>query len=243
MKAAILAGGPGSRLYPITYYVPKCMIPIGGRPFLDYVIEYLKKHRVEEIVLLLSKDDYEVFQNHYGNGEKLDVRISYSVAPRIGTAGALYAARKEFNETFIVYYGDVLTDFNMTEMIRFHKRKHASCTVALTKSVPIDYGIGKMDASGRLISFQEKPILEEYPVSMAIYIFEPEILKYCKPNRDIASDVIPTLIEKKLPIYGYVTDRPHHDIGSFKHLDMVKEILSEKEKRGSSFRKAMISSR
>jgi len=76
---------------------------------------------------------------------------------------------------------------------------------------------------------------------MAVYIFEPEIVKYCKPNRDIASDVIPTLIEKKLPVYGYVTERPHYDIGSFKHLDMVREILSEKKNRGSS--RARISSR
>ncbi len=231
MKAAILAGGPGSRLYPITYYVPKCMIPVAGKPFLDYVIEYLRKHGVKDIVLLLSKEDHEVFQDHYSHGKKLNVRLSYSVAPRIGTAGALYAARKEFDETFIVYYGDVLTDFNLTEMIRFHRRKHALCTVALTKSVPIDYGVGKIDAAGRLVSFQEKPVLEEYPVSMAIYIFEPEILKYCKPNRDIASDVIPTLIERKLPVYGYVTDRPHLDIGSFKHLDMVRKILSEKKNK------------
>ncbi|MEM2111378.1 MAG: sugar phosphate nucleotidyltransferase [Candidatus Bathyarchaeia archaeon] len=77
----------------------------------------------------------------------------------MGTAGALYAAREYFDGTFIVYYGDALTNMNLTDMIEFHKRKNSISTVALSKSVPIDYGIGKVDGEGKLAYFAEKPVL------------------------------------------------------------------------------------
>lgn len=228
MKAAILVGGAGTRLLPLTYYVPKCMIFIGGKPFLDYVIEYLIKNGINEIVLLVSNDDYEVFYNYYENGERFNIKISYSSGPRIGTAGALYLAKDLLNETFITYYGDVLTDFDLKSMIEFHKAKKSICTLALSKGVPIEYGIGKIDENGKLVYFEEKPILHEYPVSMGIYVMEPKVIDFCKPNLDIASDIIPTLIKNGLPVYGYITEKPHYDIGTFKHLDMVKRIIEKR---------------
>ncbi|MEM3517320.1 MAG: nucleotidyltransferase family protein [Candidatus Bathyarchaeia archaeon] len=233
MKAAILVGGAGTRLLPLTYYVPKCMIFIGGKPFLDYVIEYLIKHDIDEVILLVSDEDYDVFYNYYENGKRFNIKISYSSGPRIGTAGALYLAKDLLESTFVTYYGDVLTDFDLTSMINFHKSKRSICTLALSRGVPIEYGVGKIDESGKLIYFEEKPILHEHPISMGIYVMEPEVLDFCKPNLDIASDVIPILIKKRLPIYGYITERPHYDIGTFKHLDVVKKIIERRRKNSS----------
>ena len=230
-KAALLAGGHGSRLYPLTSYVPKCMIPIGGKPFLDYVFDYLKKHGVTDVVLLASNDDGEVYRNYYGDGDRIGVRVSYSIAARTGTAGALHDAEGLFTETFIVYYGDVLTDFNLSEMIRFHSEKKSICTIALSRSVPLDFGVGKIDQDGRLIFFKEKPVLPEYPASMGIYVFEPKVLRYCGHNLDIASDVIPKLIQDRLPVHGYVTDRIHYDIGTFKSLDAIKKMLERSSEK------------
>jgi len=230
MKAAILVGGAGTRLLPLTYYVPKCMIFIGGRPFLDYVIEYLIKHGINEIILLVSDEDYEVFYNYYENGERFNIKISYSSGPRIGTAGALHLAKNLLDNTFVTYYGDVLTDFDLTSMIKFHKSKKSVCTLALSKSVPIEYGVGKTNENGKLIYFKEKPILHEYPISMGIYVMEPKVIDFCKPGLDIASDIIPTLIEKGLPVYGYITESPHYDIGTFKHLDIVKKVIEKRKK-------------
>jgi len=86
----------------------------------------------------------------------------------------------------------------------------------------------KLDENGKLVYFEEKPILHEYPVSMGIYVMEPKVIDFCKPNLDIASDIIPTLIKNGLPVYGYITEKPHYDIGTFKHLDMVKRIIEKR---------------
>ncbi len=227
LKAAILAGGAGTRLSPITQFIPKCLIPINGRPFLNYVFDYLKKHGITEVVLLLSRDDTNFFENQYGTGELVGMNISYSVGERQGTAPALVDARRFLDSTFILYYGDVLTDFNLRNMIGFHKRKHADCTLALSLSVPIEYGVGKVTKTGRIVYFEEKPVLKEYPVSMGVHIFEPCIIDYCKSAKDIAGEVIPRLIKDRLRVFGYCTEKRHHDLGSFKHLNEIKKMFEK----------------
>lgn len=228
VKAAILAGGAGTRLSPITQFIPKCLIPIDGKPFLDYVFGYLKKHGIIDVVMLLSENDAKAFENEYGSGKEIGMKIEYSIGARCGTACALYDAKKFLDSTFLVYYGDVLTNLNLANMIAFHKRKRADCTLALSRSVPIDYGVGKVSKTGRLVYFEEKPVLREYPVSMGIHIFEPLVLKYCKSRGDIARDVIPRLIRDRLRIFGYCTQKRHHDLGSFKHLNEIKMMFEKK---------------
>src|SRR6266480_2065631 len=149
MKAFVLAGGAGTRLSPLTSYVPKGMIPIGGKPFIDYVISYLSKHGVKNIIMLLSDADSEVFRNHLDDGSKFGVNIGYNITPRMGTAAALREASSHVDGTFVVYYGDVFTDLDLSEMIRFHKAKGAMCTLALSTGVKIDYGVGRVDREGR----------------------------------------------------------------------------------------------
>ena len=228
VKAAVLAGGAGSRLSPITQYVPKCLIPIGGKPFLNYVFGYLKKHGILDVVMLLSPNDANVFKNLYGSGKSVGMNIEYSIGRRCGTACALYDAKSFLRSTFLVYYGDVLTDLNLTNMIAFHKIKRADCTLALSRSVPIDYGVGKVSKTGRIVYFEEKPVLDEYPVSMGISIFEPIVLNYCRTREDIARDVIPKLIKRRLRVFGYCTKKRHHDLGSFKHLNEIKRMFEKR---------------
>jgi NDP-sugar pyrophosphorylase family protein len=232
VKAAILAGGAGTRLYPITTYVPKTLLPIGGRFVIEYIIDYLKHHGITELVLLLSESEFELVRNHLDNGERFGVRIEYSVADRIGTAGALGAAASVLGERFIIYYGDVLTDMNLREMIEFHEKKKAVCTLAMSTGVPIEYGVGKVAENGRITYFEEKPTLKEYPVSMGIHIAEREILSHCAPHTDIAHDVIPRLLTDRKPVFAYLTETRHYDIGTFKSLEEVRELL---EKKGTLF--------
>jgi NDP-sugar pyrophosphorylase family protein len=123
LKAAILAGGAGTRLYPITTYLPKTLIPIGNRFVIEYIIDYLKSHSVTEIVMLVSDNEFELVKNHLRDGDRFGVTIEYSVAERIGTAGALGAAADLVGDSFVVYYGDVLTDMNLKAMISFHEEK------------------------------------------------------------------------------------------------------------------------
>jgi NDP-sugar pyrophosphorylase family protein len=123
----------------------------------------------------------------------------------------------------------VLTDMNLKEMIEFHASNRAICTLAMSTAVPIEYGVGRVQSDGRVTYFEEKPVLKEYPVSMGIDIVEREILDYCAPNTDIAQHVIPRLLKEQKPVYAYLTDRRHYDIGTFKSLEEARQLLDQKK--------------
>ncbi len=225
LKAAILAGGAGTRLYPITTYVPKPLIPIGSRYVIEYIIDYLKHHTIRDIVMLISENEHDLLRNHLGDGTRFKMKIEYSVAERIGTAGALGVAGSILGERFIVYYGDVLTNMDLGSMIQFHSDKRAICTIAMSTAVPIEYGVGQVASDGRVTYFEEKPVIKEYPVSMGILVCEREILAYCKPNTDISQHVVPELLRKGKPVFAYLTQKRHYDIGTFKTLEEVRELV------------------
>jgi NDP-sugar pyrophosphorylase family protein len=225
LKAAILAGGAGTRLYPITAYVPKALIPLGSRYVIEYIVDYLKHHGVTEIVLLISRNEHDLLRNHLGDGTRYGVKIEYSVAERVGTAGALGVAADLLGDRFVVYYGDVLTNMDLQEMMQLHLTKKAICTLAMSTAVPFEYGVARVAADGRVTFFEEKPVLKEYPVSMGIDIIEREALSYCKPNMDIAQDVIPRLLGEGKPVYAYLTTKRHYDIGTFKNLEEVRRLV------------------
>jgi mannose-1-phosphate guanylyltransferase len=229
LKGAILAGGAGTRLYPLTAYVPKALIPVGNKYVIEYIIEYLKQNEIKDIVMLVSNNEIDLLKNHLQDGSRFGVRIEYSTAERVGTAGALHAAEDLLNERFVVYYGDVLTSMDLREMARDHVAKQATCTLAMSTSVPIDYGVARVNQDGRVTYFAEKPVLKEYPVSMGIDIFERDALSYCKPNMDIAQHVIPSLLRDGKAVYAYLTDKRHFDIGTFKSLEEVRQLAESNE--------------
>lgn len=232
VKAAILAGGAGTRLYPITTYVPKTLLPIGNRYVIEYIIQYLKHNGINEIVMLVSESEFELIRNQLGNGARYEVKVEYSVAERLGTAGALGEAGSLLGDRFVVYYGDVLTEMSLKDMIEFHIERKSTCTIALSRSVPIEYGVARVGEDERIVYFEEKPILKEYPVSMGIHVLESDVLSYCKPHTDLAHDIIPRLLSDRKPVYAYLTDKRHYDIGTFKTLEEIRSLLEE---RGNLF--------
>jgi len=229
LKAAILAGGAGTRLYPITAYVPKALLPIGNRYVIEYIIQYLKHNGIDEIVMLVSESEFELIRNQLGDGARYQVKVEYSVAERIGTAGALGEARSLLGDRFVVYYGDVLTDMDLRAMMNFHVKNRAVCTLAMSTAVPIEYGVGRVAADGRLTYFEEKPILKEYPINMGIHVLEKEVLSYCKPKTDLAHDVVPQLMRDGKSVYAYLTEKRHYDIGTFKTIEEVRELVEQKK--------------
>ena len=112
-------------------------------------------------------------------------------------------------------------------MIQFHENKRAVCTLAMSTSVPMDYGIAKVADDGRVRYFEEKPVLKEYPVSMGILILEKETIEYCKPHTDISHDVLPQLLKDDKPVFAYLTEKRHYDIGTFKALEEVRTLFEE----------------
>jgi len=227
VKAAILAGGAGTRLYPLTAYVPKSLIPIGSRFVIEYIIDYLKRHGIKEVVMMISDKESKLLEKQLGDGNRFGVHVEYSIAERLGTAGALHAAADLLGEQFVVYYGDVLTTMDLSAMLRFHAAKKSICTLAMSTSVPIEYGLARVDNDGKVTYFEEKPVLKEYPVSIGIDIIEKEVLSYCKPHTDIAHDVVPQLLKEKKPVFGFLTEKRHYDIGTFKSLQEVRELLEK----------------
>lgn len=226
VKALVFCGGPGVRLRPITYYFQKTMLPIGSKqkPLLEYVIRLLKFHGIKDLALLV---DYKAEQilNYFDDGSRFDVKISYvHDDPKLkGTAGSLLNAYKHdvvnVDDTLLMYYGDILTNINLKDLLRYHRNRRASATVALASGFTVRVGLADVDDSDKIRGFVEKPTLEK-PVSIGILVFKGENLEDMdklgmdRRGLDLMGNVIPHLIKAGKPVYGYLTDAFWYDVGS-----------------------------
>ncbi|MBE9179853.1 NDP-sugar synthase [Oculatella sp. LEGE 06141] len=233
MKAMILAAGKGTRVRPITYTVPKPMIPILQKPVMEFLLELLKQHGFDEIMVNVSHLANEI-ENYFRDGQRFGVQIAYSFEGRIvdgelvgealGSAGGMRRIQDFapfFDDTFVVLCGDALIDLNLSEAVRWHREKGAIATV-VTKSVPMEevpsYGVVVTDPSGRIQAFQEKPSVEEALsncINTGIYIFEPEVLNYIPSGTefDIGGQLFPKLVETGAPFYAVPMEFEWVDIG------------------------------
>ncbi len=226
VKGLILCGGSGTRLRPITYYFQKSMIPIGPRqrPLLEYILRLLKFHGITELLLLVDYK-HEQIVNYFDDGSRFNVRISYvKDEPSLkGTAGSILNAYKmgaiSSDETLLVYYGDILTNLNIKELLNYHERKKALATVALALGFSVRVGLADLDDDGRIHKFIEKPILEK-PVSIGIVVLNGEVLRIMEQIKgegsefDLMRDVIPYLIGSEMLVYGYLSNTLWYDVGS-----------------------------
>jgi NDP-sugar pyrophosphorylase family protein len=181
MKAVILAGGRGTRLLPYTTILPKPLMPIGDRPILDIVIQQLRHHGFTDITLAVGYLA-ELLMAYFGQGERFGVQITYSREEKpLGTAGPL-SLIPDLSDRFLLMNGDVLTALNYSDMLTHHQASGAIATVAVyPRDVKIDLGIVEYDARCRLTNYTEKPT-HHYRVSMGIYVFEPRVLDFVRPN-------------------------------------------------------------
>jgi mannose-1-phosphate guanylyltransferase / phosphomannomutase len=220
MKAVVMAGGEGSRLRPLTLGRPKPMVPICNQPVMGHIIELLKQHGITDILVTLQYMA-DAIQDNFGNGKAFGVNINYSIEEvPLGTAGSVKLAEAKLDEPFIVISGDALTDFNLSEIINFHKAKKAIATLTLTRVAnPLEYGVVILEADGKVRQFQEKPSWGEVfsdTVNTGIYVLDPKIFKYFEKGvpYDFSQQLFPLLLEKGEPIYGFVADGYWSDVGS-----------------------------
>jgi len=192
VKAIILVGGMGTRLRPLTYEMPKQMLPLVGVPMIECVFEMLAKHGISEVVLSLGYlPDH--FIEAYPDGSIAGVRISYAVEPEpLDTAGAIKFAA-EFagvDTTFLVVNGDVLTDLDVTALIGFHRAHGGEATIALHPvEDPSRFGVVVTDGDGRVSAFIEKPSRDEAPTNLinaGTYVFEPSVLSRIAAGRKVS---------------------------------------------------------
>ncbi|EAZ91449.1 sugar phosphate nucleotidyltransferase [Crocosphaera chwakensis] len=233
MKAMILAAGKGTRVRPITHTIPKPLIPILQKPVMEFLLELLRQHGFNEIMVNVSHLAEEI-ESYFRDGQRFGVQIGYSfegkivdgdlVGEALGSAGGLRRIQDFnpfFDDTFIVLCGDALIDLDLTAAVKYHKEKGAIATI-ITKSVPKEvvssYGVVVTDDEGRIKAFQEKPSVDEAlstNINTGIYIFEPEIINYIPPNQkyDIGGELFPRLVEKGAPFYAVNMDFEWVDIG------------------------------
>ena len=214
-----MAGGEGTRLRPLTCDCPKPMIRLMNRPVMGYALALLKKHGITRVAATLGYLP-DAIRDCFGAGDDFGVELRYSVerAP-LGTAGGVRQARAFLDETFIVLSGDGVTDLDIDDALRFHRRSGALATLVLKRTDnPLDYGVVLTDPDGRVRSFHEKPDWSDVvsdTVNTGIYILEPEALDHIPEGRpcDFGHDLFPELVRRGLPVYGYVTQGYWCDIG------------------------------
>ena len=224
MRAFILAGGEGTRLKPYTYSMPKPMLPVGGKPILQYVVENLKRAGITDLVVTCGYK-HEQIMSYFGDGKKFGVRIEYSVEKeRMNTAGSILAYKGKVKETFVVVMGDHLTNLDLADMLKSHKKSGAMATMALYKSkMPLEYGVAKVEG-GSIVGFVEKPLLEHL-YNTAIYVFEPAIFDYIREKEDFGKDVIPRILSERKKINAYVFEDVWFDIGRVSDYERLDELF------------------
>ena len=246
MQAVIMAGGFGTRLRPITCSIPKPMALVANRPMLSHIIELLKVHNFNDLTMMLYYQP-EIIKNYFKDGKNLGVSIKY-LRPEadLGTAGSVGFARENITDTFLVISGDVLTDFDISKAIEYHKKKKAIATKVLTRvENPLQFGVVITDKDGKVERFLEKPSWGEVfsdTINTGIYILEPEVFNYIPENTDVdfSKNLFPQLLKEGKPLYGYIADGYWKDIGNhdeyrFAHYDILDEkvkinVLGTKKK-------------
>ncbi len=212
MKAMVLAAGVGSRLRPLTDRVPKTMIPVGDRPLLEHVIRLLSLHGFDDIAINLHHHGAAI-EKHFGDGSEWGVRIHYSIERELlGTAGAVRALADFFDEPFLVYYGDNLSNINLTDLRLAHEREGELASVGLLwMDEPESRGIVELGDNGRITRLIEKPkpeeVFDDYLVNGGLYILHNSIVQMI-PNGpvDFARDVFPLLLRRGVGIYGHALE-------------------------------------
>jgi mannose-1-phosphate guanylyltransferase len=218
MQALILAGGEGTRLRPLTSTVPKPVVPLVDRPFIAFMLEWLREHGIEDVIMSCGFLATSV-RNVLGDGSGLGIRLRFVEEPDPrGTAGALKFAESMLDERFLMLNGDVLTDIDLTAQIAQHERSGARATLAL---VPVEdpsaYGLVHLADDQSVSDFVEKPSSDSIDtnlISAGAYVLEREVLELVPAQRNVSieREVWPLLIGNGL--YGYASDSYWLDIGT-----------------------------
>lgn len=216
MKAIILAGGKGTRLEPYTTVFPKPLVPIGDKPILDIIIRQLAYYGFNDIVLTVGHLS-ELIQAYFKDSVKdlPKIKLTYVKESKpTGTAGSLSSVHG-LNDTFLVMNGDLLTTLDYNKLVTYHREKGCLLTIGMhRKHVKIDLGVMETDRDNMLISYSEKPE-KVYNVSMGVYVYEPEVLRYIEPDTYLDfPHLVQRLLDKGKAVATYQCDDFWLDIGN-----------------------------
>jgi NDP-sugar pyrophosphorylase family protein len=208
-KAMLLTAGRGTRLSPLTETVPKCMVPLAGKPLLEHTIEYLRGYGVTELIVNLHYLP-EVVPAYFGDGRRWGVHLTYAPeAELLGTAGSVKKMAAQLAEPFFVWYGDNLSTCRLDQLWQQHEAKGGVATIALyEREDPTQSGIVGLDSYDRITRFLEKPRLQEvfsHWVNAGIFVLDPSVLQAipAEGTADFGRDIFPQLVAQNARLYGY----------------------------------------
>lgn len=225
MKAMVLAAGLGTRLKPITFSIPKPMVPVIDRPVMAHLLGLIERHGFTDAVANLHYFP-DTIREYFGDGSAFGVNLSYNFEDELlGTAGGVRAVRDHFgDEPFLIISGDALTDIDLTALVERHRTAGGVATLTVKRVADTrEYGVVLHDGDGRITGFQEKPDPAEALSDLGncgIYVFSPEIFDYF-PDRDFvdwAQDVFPVLLDNDVPFYIHEIEEYWNDVGSLGEL-------------------------
>lgn len=208
-KVLILAGGEGVKFRPLTYELPKSLIPIKGKPLLEHTLESLRNQGLSEIYISIGYLG-EKIRKYFGDGSKWGLAIRYieQAQKKKGTAQPLLEAKGYFaDEPFLVIYGDVLTDLNFVDLVDFHRSQRCVATMALASVEKTSvWGVATLQGN-RIVDFVEKPKIQtkSHLINAGIYVLNPDVFKYISPDSlRLEKDLFPRLAkEAKLCAYPF----------------------------------------
>lgn len=244
MQALILAGGLGTRLRPVVSDRPKAMATVGGKPFLEHQLAFLKGCGVSHFVFCVGYRHQQI-QAHFGDGSRWGVRIDYSVEEQpLGTGGALKHAEKYVQDTFLALNGDSFFDTDLQRLVQFHEEKRVAArgqkclaTMALTRTREVErYGTVELGAEGEIVNFAEKtaersagPVHAEKHINAGIYVLEAEILQMIPASEKVSIEhnVFPSLLNGG-GLYGCYLKGFFVDIGTPAGYRKLQDHLEER---------------
>ncbi|MCL5266179.1 MAG: NDP-sugar synthase [Chloroflexi bacterium] len=235
MQAVILVGGEGTRLRPLTCNMPKPMIPVVNKPFLEHVVEYLKGHDISDIILSMCYKP-DVIQQHFGDGSDFGVHLTYVVEQSpLGTAGGVKNVEPYLDGTCFVFNGDIMTDLDLGAMLRAHRERGAAVTISLTPvEDPTAYGLVETDSDLHVQRFIEKPSWDRVTTNLinaGTYVIEKKVLRYVPPNHYYMFEhgLFPVLLQTSAPMFGFPSNAYWIDIGTpEKYINVHRDVLMGK---------------
>ena len=239
MKVVVIAGGQGTRIASVNNEIPKAMIPINGKPILEYEVDMAKRYGYTDFLFIIGYMGDQI-ENYFGNGEKWGVSIEYFKETHpLGTAGALGLLKDKLTEDFFVFYGDTVMDFDMQHMLNFHRNKNADATLFLhPNDHPYDSDIVALDTEKKVVKFYNKPHDEGFVsrniVNAALFIFSPKVLEKIKVGvkSHIEKNVLPICLEAGMKLYGYLSSEYIKDMGTPDRYNSVcDDVMSGKVTR------------
>lgn len=239
MKVVVIAGGQGTRIASVNNEIPKAMIPIDGKPILEYEVEMAKRYGYTDFLFIIGYMGDQI-ESYFGGGQRWGINIEYYKEEKpLGTAGALGYLKDKLTEDFFIFYGDTMMDFDMNAMLEYHHNKQADATLFLhPNDHPYDSDIVDITADGKVNRFYNKPhpadFVSRNMVNAALFIFSPKILEQVKVGvkSHIEKHVLPVCLDKGMNLYGYVSFEYIKDMGTpDRYCSVCDDVLSGKVAR------------